>query len=82
VSAPRCSLHALYSCLEIWVELFAHQLGYSELDYEVKRLQKLHNDAVRTFDSKFVELGIDPSDAKFDIVDSSTSAGPAGLLFK
>jgi len=53
-----------------------------ELDYEVKRLQKLHNDAVRTFDSKFVELGIDPSDAKFDIVDSSTSAGPAGLLFK
>jgi len=61
---------------------FAHWLGYRELDYEVKRLQKLHNDAVRTFDSKFVELGIDPSDAKFDIVDSSTSAGPAGLLFK
>eukprot|EP00658_Telonema_sp_P-2_P024928 TRINITY_DN2002_c0_g2_i7.p1 TRINITY_DN2002_c0_g2~~TRINITY_DN2002_c0_g2_i7.p1 ORF type:complete len:408 (-),score=162.64 TRINITY_DN2002_c0_g2_i7:61-1284(-) len=53
-----------------------------DLSYEVQKLQKLHNDAVRTFDSKFVELGIDASDAKFDLVESATSAGPAGLLFQ
>jgi len=53
-----------------------------ELEYEMHRLQKLHNDAVRTFDAKFVELGIDAADAKFDLVDTSTSSGPAGLLFQ
>eukprot|EP00657_Telonema_sp_P-1_P009065 TRINITY_DN3241_c0_g1_i3.p1 TRINITY_DN3241_c0_g1~~TRINITY_DN3241_c0_g1_i3.p1 ORF type:complete len:112 (+),score=43.34 TRINITY_DN3241_c0_g1_i3:252-587(+) len=53
-----------------------------ELEYEVYRLQKLHNDAVRTFDSKFVELGIDAADAKFDLVESITSSGPAGLLVR
>ena len=44
------------------------------------RLQKLHNDAVRTFDAKFVECGIDAADAKFDLVETSTTSGPAGLL--
>eukprot|EP00656_Telonema_subtile_P027705 TRINITY_DN2984_c0_g1_i1.p1 TRINITY_DN2984_c0_g1~~TRINITY_DN2984_c0_g1_i1.p1 ORF type:complete len:408 (+),score=157.47 TRINITY_DN2984_c0_g1_i1:674-1897(+) len=53
-----------------------------DLEYEFQRIQKLHNDAVRTFDAKFVELGIDATDAKFDLVESATSAGPAGLLFK
>ena len=57
-------------------------LSCRELEYDVHRLQKLHNDAVRTFDAKFVELGIDAADAKFDLVESSTSSGPAGLLFK
>jgi len=50
------------------------------LEYEVLRLQKLHNDAVRTFDAKFVECGIDAADAKFDLVETSTTTGPAGLL--
>lgn len=55
-------------------------MEFRELEYEVLRLQKLHNDAVRTFDAKFVEFGIDAADAKFDLVDTSTAAGPAGLL--
>jgi len=50
------------------------------MEYELVRLQKLHNDCIKVFEAKFRELGIEAEDAVHSQIETTASTGPAGLL--
>merc|ERR1712178_304726 len=50
------------------------------LEYELIRLQKLHNDCIKVFEAKFRECGIEADDIRMVPVETAAGGGPAGLL--
>merc|ERR1711939_792415 len=51
-----------------------------QLQYELVRLQKLHNDCIKVFEAKFREFGIEAEDAKMNPIATIAGMGPAGLV--
>jgi len=52
------------------------------MEYELTRLQKLHNDCIKVFEAKFRECGIEAEDIRMGPVETTAGGGPAGLLHK
>merc|ERR1712196_641637 len=50
------------------------------LEYESIRLQKLYNDAIKVFEAKFREFGIEADDIRMQEIETVAGTGPAGLV--
>lgn len=53
-----------------------------ELQYELERVSKAHNDVIRTYEAKMHQFGIPKEELGFRPLISKTSAAPAGLVAK
>jgi len=65
---------------ELETQLDAKEKTISSLNYEVVRLQKLHNDCIAVFEAKFREFGIEAEDTKMQPIETVAATGPAGLV--
>merc|ERR1711871_642376 len=50
------------------------------LEYESIRLEKLYNDAIKVFEAKFREFGIEEDDIRMQEIETVAGTGPAGLV--
>eukprot|EP00741_Cyanophora_paradoxa_P025209 tig00000350_g24334.t1 len=60
--------------------LEAKNTAIKDLQYEVARLSKAHNDVIRVYESKLREFGIPVEELGFKPLLTETSVGPAGLV--
>ena len=51
-----------------------------DLQYELARVTKAHNDVIRVYESKLTEFGIPVEELGFRPLVTSTGTGPAGLV--
>lgn len=51
-----------------------------DLQYELARVTKAHNDVVRVYESKLTEFGIPVEELGFRPLLTNTGTGPAGLV--
>jgi len=51
-----------------------------DLQYELSRVTKAHNDVIRVYESKLTEFGIPVEELGFRPLLSSSGIGPAGLV--
>eukprot|EP00966_Prymnesium_polylepis_P210344 4870948-Prymnesium_polylepis.1 len=51
-----------------------------DLQYELARITKAHNDVIRVYESKLTEFGIPVEELGFRPLVTSTGTGPAGLV--
>jgi len=70
----RCPLH-------VGVRIRLHLSSPSQdLQYELARITKAHNDVIRVYESKLTEFGIPVEELGFRPLVTSTGTGPAGLV--
>ena len=55
-------------------------LATQDLQYELARITKAHNDVIRVYESKLTEFGIPVEELGFRPLVTSTGTGPAGLV--
>eukprot|EP00708_Paratrimastix_pyriformis_P002811 GAFH01001569.1.p1 GENE.GAFH01001569.1~~GAFH01001569.1.p1 ORF type:complete len:476 (-),score=195.63 GAFH01001569.1:80-1507(-) len=60
--------------------LSAKNKAIRDLQYEVHRVTKAHNDAVRVYEAKLIEFGVPPEELGYEPVLTRTTTGPAGLV--
>lgn len=60
--------------------LDAKNKAIRDLQYEVHRVTKAHNDAVRVYEAKLLEFGIPEEELGYDPVLTQTTTAPAGLV--
>ena len=51
-----------------------------DLQFEIARVMKAHNDLLRTYEAKLAEYGIPKQELGFQPLRTDTSTGPAGLV--
>ena len=66
--------HGLENVLE------AKNSAIRDLTYELARVTKAHDDVVRTYEARLVEMGIPAEELGLTLVGHDTGAGPAGLV--
>merc|ERR1719478_1759649 len=55
-------------------------MAIKDLQYELARVTKAHNDVIRVYESKLTEFGIPVEELGFRPLVTSTGTGPAGLV--
>ena len=60
--------------------LDAKNSAIKDLQYELARVTKAHNDVIRVYESKLTEFGIPVEELGFRPLVTSTGTGPAGLV--